>query len=185
MTHERNTKVKEKTLQALQHEFEELKMSEDKSIDEFHGRMFRITNQCQGLDGAIEPQRIVKKFLRGLPPSFESKQIVIEEARNLNTYTLDKLVENLKNFESVRRKLKKEKSIVLSTVKEVEEKELESSNCSVEEFTYLTKQFEKFMMKRKPFVLTQNFSKGSSSIPRYPRNSDPSPTRNPISTPKP
>lgn len=110
-THEGNTKVKEQRLQTLQHEFEELKMSEDEIIDEFHGRMLSITNQCQGLDGEIDPQRMVKKFLQSLLSSFESNKIAIEEARELNTYSLDELVGNLKNFESARKKPKKEKSL--------------------------------------------------------------------------
>ena len=75
----------------------------------------------------------------------------------------------------------KDKYIALSTVKE--EKEPESGDCSIEDFAYLTKQFEKFLNKMKPFGSSRNFSKDASSTSRYPRNSDPSPARNPRSTP--
>jgi len=152
-TYEGNTRVKAQKLQSLFLEFEEMSMREDESIDEFHGRLLSITNQCQGLEDPIPSHRIVKKFLRALPSSYEAKQIAIEEAQNLDTYSLDELVGNLKVFESKRKKSRKEKTIALSTVNEVDEKEKEPEvlEDSLDEIAYLTKQFDKFLRKRRSF----------------------------------
>ena len=154
-TYEGNTRVKAQKLQSLFLEFEEMSMREDESIDEFHGRLLSITNQCQGLEDPIPSHRIVKKFLRALPSSYEAKQIAIEEAQNLDTYSLDELVGNLKVFESKRKKSRKEKTIALSTVNEVDEKEKEPEvlEDSLDEIAYLTKQFDKFLRKRRSFLV--------------------------------
>ncbi|XP_062011441.1 uncharacterized protein LOC133728032 [Rosa rugosa] len=134
-THEGNKKVKAQKLQSLVLEFEEMTMREDESVDDFHSRLINVTNQCHGLGDPILEHRIVKKFLHALPPSFEAKQIAIEEAQDLDSYSLDELVGNMKTFESKRRKGQKEKSIALSTLK----KEEDPSDFNLEEFAVLTK----------------------------------------------
>ena len=178
-TYEGNTRVKAQKLQSLFLEFEEMSMREDESIDEFHGRLLSITNQCQGLEDPIPSHRIVKKFLRALPSSYEAKQIAIEEAQNLDTYSLDELVGNLKVFESKRKKSRKEKTIALSTVNEVDEKEKEPEvlEDSLDEIAYLTKQFDKFLRKRRSFPVGRYPSRGSTS--RNPKPSDTTGDRTP------
>ncbi|XP_040368255.1 uncharacterized protein LOC121050897 [Rosa chinensis] len=159
-THEGNKKVKAQKLQSLVLEFEEMTMREDESVDDFHSRLINVTNQCHGLGDPILEHRIVKKFLRALPPSFEAKQIAIEEAQDLDSYSLDELVGNLKTFESKRRKGQKEKSIALSTMK----KEEDPSDFNLEEFALLTKQFKKFLKSgRSPSSSSRNFSGSTSS----------------------
>ena len=76
-TYEGNEQVREQMLQDLLLDFDELKMSESESIDEFYSRILSITNQCAGLDSPLEQSRIVRKLLRGLPPSFENKRVAI------------------------------------------------------------------------------------------------------------
>ncbi|XP_004296132.1 PREDICTED: uncharacterized protein LOC101295214 [Fragaria vesca subsp. vesca] len=156
-----------------------MSMREDESIDEFHGRLLSVTNQCQGLEDPIPSHRIVKKFLRALPPSYEAKQIAIEEAQNLNTYSLDELVGNLKVFESKRKKSRKEKTIALSTINEVDEKEKEPEvlEDSLDEIAYLTKQFDKLLRKRRSFPVGRYPSLGSAS--RNPKPSDTTGDRTP------
>ncbi|XP_024164226.1 uncharacterized protein LOC112171246 [Rosa chinensis] len=140
-THEGNKKVKAQKLQSLVLEFEQMTMREDESIDDFHSRLINVTNQCHGLGDPILEHRIMKKFLRALPPSFEAKQIAIEEAQDFDTYSLDEFVGNLKTFESKRKKGQKEKTIALSTLK----KEEDLSDFNLEEFALLTKQFKKIL----------------------------------------
>ncbi|XP_040375499.1 uncharacterized protein LOC121053110 [Rosa chinensis] len=159
-THEANKKVKAQKLQSLVLEFEEMTMREDESVDDFHSRLINVTNQCHGLGDSILEHRIVKKFLRALPPSFEAKQIAIEEAQDLDTYSLDELVGNLKTFESKRKKGRKEKTIALSTLK----KEEDPSDFHLEEFALLTKQFKKFLKSGRSFSSnSKNFSGSTSS----------------------
>ena len=79
--YEGTSTAKEEKVQALLHQFDELKMSENESIDEFLSRMLDIANQCHGLEHPISQSRMVRQFVWALPPSFESKQNSIEEAR--------------------------------------------------------------------------------------------------------
>ncbi|XP_004295559.1 PREDICTED: uncharacterized protein LOC101304463 [Fragaria vesca subsp. vesca] len=127
----------------------------------------------------ISSHRIVKKFLCAIPPSYEAKQIAIEEAQNLDTYSLDELVGNLEVFESKRKKSSKSKTIALSTVNEVDEKQKEPEflEGSLEEIAYLTKQFDKMLRKRRSFPVGRNPSRGLSS--RNPKPSDTTGDRNP------
>ncbi|XP_024164336.1 uncharacterized protein LOC112171370 [Rosa chinensis] len=166
-THEGNKKVKAQKLQSLVLEFEEMTMREDESVDDFHSRLINVTNQCHGLGDPIIEHRIVKKFLRALPPSFEAKQIAIEEAQDLDSYSLDELVGNLKTFESKRRKGKKEKTIALSPLK----KEEDLSDFNLEEFALLTKQFKKFLKSARSLPSSsRNFS--SSTYSKRNQNDD-------------
>ncbi|KAL6211231.1 hypothetical protein ACLB2K_016458 [Fragaria x ananassa] len=170
-------------LQDLLLAFDELKMSENESIDEFYSRILNITNQCAGLDFPLEQSRIVRKLLRGLPPSFENKRVAIQESKDLRTYSLEELVGNLKTYEAHKKGLMKEKSVALSSVKETESslhiKIPEDVEYSLEEYALLTKQFENFLKKRrKPFSSNRSFGKsrfGETSQDRghdrYPRNS--------------
>ena len=177
-TYEGNEQVREQKLQNLMLEFDDLKMSESESIDEFHSRVLSIVNGCQSLDDPLPPSRVVKKFLRALPPSYENKKVAIEEAQNLKTYSLEELIGNLKTYESYKKGLKKEKSIALSAIKEkevkLEVKIPEDVEYSVEECAFLTKQFENLLKKRKKFFSPgRNFSNprsGETSQDRYPRN---------------
>ncbi|XP_024156352.1 uncharacterized protein LOC112164385 [Rosa chinensis] len=99
VTYEGNKKVRGQKLQRLVLEFENMTMGEDESIDDFHARLLNVTNQCCSLDDPFEEHRIVKKFLKALPSKFQAKQIAIEETQDLDTYSLDKLIGNLKTFE--------------------------------------------------------------------------------------
>ncbi|XP_040370262.1 uncharacterized protein LOC112183342 isoform X3 [Rosa chinensis] len=115
VTYEGNKKVRGQKLQRLVLEFENMSMAEDESIDDFHARLLNVTSQCRSLDDPVEEHRIVKKFLRSLPPKFQAKQIAIEEAQDLDIYSLDELVGNLKTFEM---RLKPNKKDELLKVKE-------------------------------------------------------------------
>ena len=175
--YEGTSTAKEEKIQALIHQFDELKMSENESIDEFYSRMLDIANQCHGLEHPISQSRMVRQLVWGLPPSFESKQNSIEDAKNLNTYTLDELVGNLKNYEMRKKSKQKERSLAFSSVKEEVEKESVSEDSTVEEFAYLTKQFEKFLKNKKKFG--SNSKNEPPTSPRYPRHGETSNTRNP------
>ncbi|PRQ39087.1 hypothetical protein RchiOBHm_Chr4g0421211 [Rosa chinensis] len=120
-----------------------MSMGTDQSIDDFHARLINVTSQCYSLGDPFEEHRIVKKFLRSLPPSFQSKQTAIEEAQDIDTYSLDELVGNLKTFEMRVNPAKKVKSVAFNSVKKEEETEV-----STEDLAYLTKQFKKFFKFR-------------------------------------
>ncbi|KAK9930158.1 hypothetical protein M0R45_027210 [Rubus argutus] len=149
-TYEGNKKVRSQKLQRLTQEFENMSMGEDELVDDFHARLLSISSQCQSLGDPIEEHRIVKKFLRSLPPKFQAKQTAIEEAQDLDIYPLDELVGNLKTFEMRIKPDKKVKNVAFTSIKKKENDENE-----VIDLALLTKEFKKFLK-------TKNASSGSS-----------------------
>ncbi|XP_062028372.1 uncharacterized protein LOC133744253 [Rosa rugosa] len=169
MTYEGNKKVRTQKLQKLISEFETMTMGDDESIDDFHSRLINVTNECDSLGDPIAENRIVKKFLRSLPLSFQNKQTAIEEVQDLDTYTLDELLGNLQTFEMKIRPDKKVKTIALNAVRKVDEKPKElvkekdsDSDFTAEDFALLTKHYKKFLRSGNSFQNSKNFS-GSSS----------------------
>ena len=62
-TYEGTKKVKDIKLQILTAQFEEVKMSEDESIDSFYGRLNEIVIAKLNLGEKIEDAKIVRKVL--------------------------------------------------------------------------------------------------------------------------
>ncbi|XP_062028488.1 uncharacterized protein LOC133744386 [Rosa rugosa] len=172
VTYEGNKRVRAQKLQRLVLEFENMTMGNDESVDDFHARLINVTSQCHSLGDPFEEHRIVKKFLRSLPPSFQSKQTAIEEAQDIDTYSLDELVGNLKTFEMRIKPEKKVKNIAFNSVKKEEDVEV-----STEDLDYLTKQFKKFFKSRNSSgqgsksVSESNSKQGQASDNSYGRNS--------------
>ncbi|XP_062011043.1 uncharacterized protein LOC133727482 [Rosa rugosa] len=157
VTYEGNKKVRGQKLQRLVLEFENMTMGEDESIDDFHARLLNVTNQCRSLDDPFEEHRIVKKFLRALPSKFQAKQIAIEETQDLDTYSLDELIGNLKTFEMRIKPEKKVKNIAFSSVKKKDYIVDDSVDLAL-----LTKEF-------KIFFKNKSFGNSSKILPNKPK----------------
>nr|AFP55554.1 gag-pol polyprotein [Rosa rugosa] len=170
VTYEGNKKVRGQKLQRLVLEFENMSMTEDESIDDFHARLLNVTSQCRSLDDPFEEHRIVKKFLRSLPSKFQAKQIAIEEAQDLDTYTLDELVGNLKTFEMRLKPDKKVKDVAFSSINDKDDIVDDSMDLIL-----LTKEFKKFLNDKNSFGNTsRNFSdtkRGQEFENRFDKNS--------------
>ncbi|XP_070056835.1 uncharacterized protein [Nicotiana tomentosiformis] len=158
--HEGTTQVKQSKIDMLITEYELFKMKDDESIQDMHTRFTSIINELHSLGEIIPRNKLVRKVLRVLPSSWESKVNVITEAKDLQTLTMDELVENLKTYEmkrkkdSERRELKKEKNQVLKA---------ENNDSSEEDsdMAYLTRRFQK-MVRRNGGIP----KRGSSSKPK-------------------
>ncbi|XP_062028422.1 uncharacterized protein LOC133744304 [Rosa rugosa] len=170
VTYEGNKKVRGQKLQRLVLEFENMSMTEDESIDDFHARLLNVTSQCRSLDDPFEEHRIVKKLLRSLPSKFQAKQIAIEEAQDLDTYTLDELVGNLKTFEMRLKPDKKVKDVAFSSINDKDDIVDDSMDL-----TLLTKEFKNFLNDKNSFGNTsRNFSdtkRGQEFENRFDKNS--------------
>ena len=68
-------------LQRLTTSFEEIKMKEDESFDEFYAKLKDIVNSAFNLRETIPEPKIVRKVLRSLPERFHTKITMIEEDR--------------------------------------------------------------------------------------------------------
>ena len=98
-TYEGTKAVKDSKLQRLTTSFEEIKMEEDESFDEFYAKLKDIVNSTFNLGETILEPKIVKKVLRSLPKRFHIKITTIEESKDIDKIPLTKLVGNLQTYE--------------------------------------------------------------------------------------
>ena len=77
-TYEGTKAVKDSKLQRLTTSFEEIKMEEDESFDEFYAELKDIVNSAFNLGETIPEPKIVRKVLRFLPKRFHAKITAIE-----------------------------------------------------------------------------------------------------------
>ena len=94
-TYESTKAVKDSKLQRLTTSFEEIKMEEDESFDEFYVKLKDIVNSAFNLGETIPKPKIVRKVLRSLPERFHAKITAIVESKDIDKIPLTKLVGNL------------------------------------------------------------------------------------------
>ena len=98
-TYEGTKAVKDSKLQRLTTSFEEIKMEEDESFDEFYAKLKDIVNSAFNLGETILEPKIVRKVLRSLPERFHAKITVIEKSKDIDKIPLTELVGNLLTYE--------------------------------------------------------------------------------------
>ena len=85
-TYERTKAVKNSKLQRLTTSFEEIKMEEDESFDEFYAKLKNIVNSAFNLRETIPEPKIVRKVLRSQPKRFHAKITTIEESKDIDKF---------------------------------------------------------------------------------------------------
>ena len=98
-TYEGTKAVKNSKLQRLITSFEEIKMEEQESFDEFYAKLKNIVNSTFNLRETIPEPKIVRNVLRYLPKRFHAKITVIEESKDIDKIPLIELVGNLQTYE--------------------------------------------------------------------------------------
>ena len=97
-TYEGTKTVKDSKFQRLTTNFEEIKMEEDESFDEFYAKLKDIVNSAFNLGETIPKTKIVRKVLKSLPKRFHAKITAIEESKDIDKIPLPKLVGNLQTY---------------------------------------------------------------------------------------
>ena len=92
ITYEGIKAVKDSKLQRLTTSFEEIKMEEDESFDEFYAKLKDIVNSAFNLRETILEPKIVRKVLRSLPERFHAKITAIKESKNIDQILLTELI---------------------------------------------------------------------------------------------
>ena len=82
-------------LQRLTSSFEEKRMEEDETFDEFYAKLKDIVNSAINLGESIAKSKIVRKILSSLPERFHTNIIVIKEVKDIDQIPLTELVRNL------------------------------------------------------------------------------------------
>ncbi|XP_022854061.1 uncharacterized protein LOC111375463 [Olea europaea var. sylvestris] len=79
--------------------FEEIRMKDDESCDEFYAKLNDIVNSSFNLGEKIFESKIVRKVLRSLPERFRPKVTMIEESMDLDMIKIEELVGSLQTYE--------------------------------------------------------------------------------------
>ena len=78
-TYESTKAVKNSKLQRFTTSFEEIRMDEDETSNEFYAKLKDIVNSAFNLGEQIPKPKIVRKILGSFPERFHAKIIAIEE----------------------------------------------------------------------------------------------------------
>ncbi|RHN55345.1 putative transcription factor interactor and regulator CCHC(Zn) family [Medicago truncatula] len=177
---EGSKKVKEAKALMLVHQYELFRMKDDESIEEMYSRFQTLVSGLQILKKSYVASDHVSKILRSLPSRWRPKVTAIEEAKDLNTLSVEDLVSSLKVHEmslNEHETSKKSKSIALpskgktsksSKAYKASESEEESPDGDSDEdqsvkmamlsnkLEYLARKQKKFLSKRGSY---KNFKK--------------------------
>ena len=98
-TYEGTKAIKNSKFQRLTTSFEEIKIEEDESFNEFYAKLKDIMNSAFNLGETIPEPKIVRKARRSLPKRFHAKIMAIEESKDIDKIPLTELVGNLQTYE--------------------------------------------------------------------------------------
>ena len=145
-TYEETKAIKDSKFQRLTTNFEEIKMEEDESFDEFYAKLKDIVNSAFNLEETIPEPKIVRKVLKSLTKRFHAKITAIEESKDIDKIPLTELVGNLQTYKlGLTRigKLSKGKSMALKAKSNDTDESLDDEDSKMK--SYITRQFKKFM----------------------------------------
>ncbi|XP_078150197.1 uncharacterized protein LOC144545504 [Carex rostrata] len=94
-----SSKVVAIKLQGLRRDFETLNMKQGESVQSFFTQVTTIVNQIRSCGEDLPEKSVVLKVLRSLTTKFDHVVAVIEESKDLSTYTFDELMGSLQVHE--------------------------------------------------------------------------------------
>ena len=156
-TYEGTKAIKDSNLQRLTTSFEEIKMEEDESFDEFYAKLKDIVNSTFNLGETIPEPKIVRKVLRSLLERFNAKITAIEESKDIDKIHLIELVGNLQTYELGLTS----KSMALKAKTSDMDKSPEDEDSNMK--SYITRQFKKFMKNANGKGFDKDHRQSSSS----------------------
>ena len=145
-TYEGIKAVKDSNFQRLTTSFEEIKMKEGESFDEFYAKLKDIVNSVFNLGETIPEPKIVRKVLKSLLERFHAKITTIKESKGIDKIPLTELVGNLQTYElGLTRigKSSKSKSMALKAKNSNIDESSDDKDSKMK--SYITRQFKKFM----------------------------------------
>ncbi|WJX67153.1 hypothetical protein P8452_51646 [Trifolium repens] len=149
--YEGTSKVKMSKLQLLTTKFENLRMKEEESIQDFHMNLVDIANAFEALGEKVTDEKLSRKMLRSLPKRFDMKVTAIEEAQDIANMKIDELVGSLQTFELTinERGDKKNKSVAFIPNNDEEESQtvVEGEESISDALALIGKQFGKVLRR--------------------------------------
>ena len=144
--------------------FEEIKMEENESFDEFYAKLKDIVNLAFNLGETIPEPKIVRKLFKSLPERFHAKITAIEESKDIDKIPLIELVGNLQTYEldSIRiGKSSKGKRMALKAKSSDTDESSDAEDSKLK--SYITRQFKKFIKNVNAKGFDKNRKQSSSS----------------------
>jgi hypothetical protein len=92
-------RVKEVNVQKLLKEFENIEFKEGETVEDFGMRITNLVANIKSLGESIDDARVVKKFLRVVPPRFNQVAVSIEMFCDMKTVSVEDLVGRLRAAE--------------------------------------------------------------------------------------
>ena len=167
ITYEGTKVVKDSKLQRLTTSFEEIKMEEDESFNEFYAKLKDIVNSAFNLGETIPEPKIVRKVLRSLPERSHVKITAIEESKDIDKILLTELVGNLQTYKlGLTRigKSSKSKSMALKAKSSDTDEFSDDEDSKMK--SYIIRQFKKFMKNANRMGFDKDHRQSSSSHSR-------------------
>ena len=161
-TYEGTKAIKDSKLQRLTTSFEEIKMKEDESSDEFYTKLKDIVNLAFNLGEPIPKPKIFRKVLRSLSERFHAMITAIKESKDIDKIPLTELVGNLQTYElGLTRIEKSSKSMSLKAKSSDTDESSDNEDSKIK--SYITRQFKKFMKNANAKGFDKDQKQSSSS----------------------
>ena len=157
--------------------FEEIRIEEDETFDEFYAKLKDIVNSAFNLGESIAKFKIVMKILRSLPERFHAKITVIKEVKDIDQIPLIELVRNRQTYEmglGLMGKGGKSRNLALKGIEEEiddsEDDDESKDEDEDEDLAFIADEIIKLLQfrkkdKDKPFRKSKSFRKGKSEKP--------------------
>ncbi|KAK4402482.1 Retrovirus-related Pol polyprotein from transposon TNT 1-94 [Sesamum angolense] len=99
-----SAKVRIIKLQTLRRDFENMKMKDSETIDEYYTKVRELVNQLKAYGEDIPEKRVVEKLLISVTEKYDPIVTTIEETKDITTLTVTELVGSLEAYEKRRSK---------------------------------------------------------------------------------
>ena len=170
--------VKRSRFTMLQTRFDELRMSDTETLNDFYERLSDISNEFFALGEKLDESVLVRKIVRVLPDRFDTKLLAMEEAKDFGKMKVEELMGSLRTFE-LNQQIKKKSKQNLSNEKSKgiafnASENIVSHDENDDEMVLLAKNFQKFMKSggNKKFFSKNPKGNISGNIPSKPFSSN-------------
>ncbi|XBJ10170.1 hypothetical protein VPH35_015098 [Triticum aestivum] len=94
-----SNRVREANVQKLRADFENIAFKEGEHVDDFAMRISSVASQLRALGDTMDDARVVRKFLRVVPPRFAQVAVSIETLLDLSELSIEELTSRLRVVE--------------------------------------------------------------------------------------